>query len=44
MTKTARAATKPKPEVARAVICFITVFGSCLTDSGGIIFFAMEIV
>lgn len=40
----ARAATKPKPEVARAVICLITALGSCLTDSGGVIFLAMGLL
>lgn len=38
----ARAATKPKPEVARMVICLMTVLGSSLGDLGVRIFLAMR--
>lgn len=40
----ARAETKPKPEVARAVICLITALGRSLAEFGGVIFLAMVIV
>src|SRR3989344_5014054 len=34
----ASAATKPKPEVASAVICLMTLLGRSLVDWGGLIF------
>jgi len=34
----ARAATKPKPEVARTLICLITAKGISLLDLGVVIF------
>ncbi len=38
----ARAATKPKPEVARVIICLTTARGNSLEDSGTAIFLAMK--